>query len=595
MNIPTQNAPTKQPGASVRKRLEVFARSFPPFSPTERVIFTILGAILVISAVFVVRGLNNNFLVEVPKTGGALTEGIIGTPRFINPVLAISDADRDLTALTYSGLLKAAPDGKLLPDLAEKVNISEDGLKYIFTLKENITFHDGEPVTADDVVFTIGRIQDPAIKSPRRANWEGVSVEKTGEREIKMTLKQAYSPFLQNATIGILPAHIWKNVEPEMFPFSEYNIKPIGSGPFALKEIKRNADAPVSYELQPFRNYALNRPYLKTLRVRFYPSEDKLLDAYKAGEIEAASAISPANVGSLRFNQMSLLQSPLPRVFGVFFNQNEAKIFNNKEVRKALNAAVDKEKIVREILSGYATAIDSPIPPGIIEEYDTNRATTTRPADLIAEAARILQQNGWKKGDDGVYSRTIKKNTERLSFTLSTSDTAELKTVAEFLKKTWTELGAEAELKIFEPGNLNQNVIRPRQYDALLFGEIVGRDLDLFAFWHSSQRNDPGLNIALYTNIKTDKLLEEARSIADTAERMKKYRAFEEEILSDTPAVFLYAPDFIYILPRRIKGVELGYMTAPSDRFANIERWYAETEKVWKVFAKDNNAAKTSN
>jgi len=595
VNIPTQNAPTKQPGASVRKRLEVFARSFPPFSPTERVIFTILGAILVISAVFVVRGLNNNFLVEVPKTGGALTEGIIGTPRFINPVLAISDADRDLTALTYSGLLKAAPDGKLLPDLAEKVNISEDGLKYIFTLKENITFHDGEPVTADDVVFTIGRIQDPAIKSPRRANWEGVSVEKTGEREIKMTLKQAYSPFLQNATIGILPAHIWKNVEPEMFPFSEYNIKPIGSGPFALKEIKRNADAPVSYELQPFRNYALNRPYLKTLRVRFYPSEDKLLDAYKAGEIEAASAISPANVGSLRFNQMSLLQSPLPRVFGVFFNQNEAKIFNNKEVRKALNAAVDKEKIVREILSGYATAIDSPIPPGIIEEYDTNRATTTRPADLIAEAARILQQNGWKKGGDGVYSRTIKKNTERLSFTLSTSDTAELKTVAEFLKKTWTELGAEAELKIFEPGNLNQNVIRPRQYDALLFGEIVGRDLDLFAFWHSSQRNDPGLNIALYTNIKTDKLLEEARSIADTAERMKKYRAFEEEILSDTPAVFLYAPDFIYILPRRIKGVELGYMTAPSDRFANIERWYAETEKVWKVFAKDNNAAKTSN
>ncbi|MFA6273443.1 MAG: hypothetical protein WC673_03075 [Candidatus Paceibacterota bacterium] len=136
----------------------------------------------------------------------------------------------------------------------------------------------------------------------------------------------------------------------------------------------------------------------------------------------------------------------------------------------------------------------------------------------------------------------------------------------------------------FEPGELNQTVIRPRKYDALLFGEIIGRDPDLFAFWHSSQRNDPGLNVALYANIKADKFLEEARTIADQGARLEKLVAFSEEIKKDIPAIFLYSPDFMYVLPEKIKGFAFGRLTIPSDRFANINQWYVETDKVWGFF-----------
>ena len=162
----------------------------------------------------------------------------------------------------------------------------------------------------------------------------------------------------------------------------------------------------------------------------------------------------------------------------------------------------------------------------------------------------------------------------------------ELKAAAGIIAEEWRSIGADVDLKIFETGDLNQNVIRPRKYDALFFGEIVGRELDLFAFWHSSQRNDPGLNIALYANITVDKLLEDARTTADYSERLIKYEEFEQEIAEDIPAIFVYSPDFIYIIPKNIKGLELGSVTTPSERFLNIHEWYIETDSVWSFFAK---------
>ncbi|OHA93661.1 MAG: hypothetical protein A2W58_02350 [Candidatus Zambryskibacteria bacterium RIFCSPHIGHO2_02_38_10.5] len=147
-------------------------------------------------------------------------------------------------------------------------------------------------------------------------------------------------------------------------------------------------------------------------------------------------------------------------------------------------------------------------------------------------------------------------------------------------------MGADVEVKIFEIGDLNQNIIRPRKYDALLFGEIVGRDLDLYPFWHSSQRVDPGLNIALYTNIKANKLLENIRKETDETLQKKYFDAFKKEIKNDVPAVFTYSPYFIYLIPKKIHNVTLGTLTTPSERFSNIFEWYIETNHVWKIFIK---------
>lgn len=566
------------------------------FTLSEKTLFYTLAIILFWGAGSVLYKLNQEFLVEIPKRGGTLTEGVIGLPRFINPILAISDADRDLTALVYSGLLRATTEGTLVPDLAESYSISPDGLTYTFILKPKLTFHDKTPITADDVVFTIEKAQDPFLKSPKRPNWEGVSAEKIDDRQIKMTLKQPYSPFVENLTMGILPKHIWNSIGSEEFPFGQFNIEPVGSGPYKIRSISRNASGiPVYYQFEAFDSYAFGKPLMENIIVKFFQNNNMLATAYQNGMIQSMANISPEQSSAIKEAGGRIERTPLPRIFAVFFNENHAPVLANKEVRQALEQATDKQAIVLSVLRGEGIAIDSPIPPGLFPDNEPGPDSQNNSTDQnslyaneeerIAAAKQTLENAKWKMNDKGVYEKTIKKAAVPLYFSVSTSNAPELKAAATMLKTMWEKLGASVEVKISEIGDLNQNVIRSRKYDALLFGEIIGRDLDLFAFWHSSQRNDPGLNIALYTNTNADKLLEDARTISDRDIRLNKYRELEKEIKTDIPAIFIYSPDFLYVVPSALRGFSLGHITIPAERFLEIEKWYLETEKVWKIFA----------
>ena len=553
------------------------------FSPAEKVLSFVFTVLLIVGAASLVYKVNALFLIEQPAFGGEFKEGVIGNPRFINPLLSLSDADRDLSALVYSGLMKATPEGTLIEDLAEHFNISEDGLSYTFKIRDNAKFHDGMPVTAEDVIFTIQKAQDSSLKSPKRANWEGVTVEKNGERELTLTLNQAYAPFLENATLGILPKHVWKDVDSESFPFSPRNLEAVGSGPYKVDRILRSdVGVPFYFEFSAFEDYMLSAPHIKKIAMRFYPSETALLEGYVRGEIESMNTIAPEAAKKLEANGARVERTPLPRVFAVFFNQNQAPIFAEKGVRQALSLATDKELLVETVLHSYGVPIHGPVPPLLFNE-EAKAATSS--AARMEEANLILDKGKWvRNAKDGVRERSKGKETERLSFSLVTSDVPELKESAELLKEMWERIGVEVRLQIFESGDLNQNVIRPRKFDALLFGEIIGRDLDLFAFWHSSQRNDPGLNIAMYTNSKVDKLLEEARRTTDAEKRRSDYEAVVETIKGDLPALFLYSPELIYVLPNCIKGFNWGRVTVPSERFLDVHRWYTRTEKVWSIF-----------
>lgn len=552
------------------------------FSITEKVLFALICCVFALSGITLLYQANKAFLVEVPDYGGSVTEGVVGSPRFINPLLAISDADRDLTSLVYSGLLKATADGGLRPDLAESYSISEDGLTYTFVLKDNAVFADGSTVSAEDIEFTISKAQDALLKSPRRSSWDGVRVEVIDPRTITFTLKQPYSPFIQNTTLGILPKHIWKNVDNESFPFSTFNTKPVGSGPYVVEGVTTNdAGLPVEYTLRSFKKYALGRPFIDTIVLKFYSNEKNLLNAFQNNDIESVNSISPANVGLLRTEGTTLYTPPLPRVFGVFFNQNEAPVFVNKEVRVALDMVLDKNQMIAEVLSGYGQAIDGPL--------HTNKAKVMEgtPEEQIAAARAVLEKAGWVFNETGVYQKKTGKDTELLSFSISTSDAPELKALALSLQKRWQQLGAHVDVKIFEIGDLNQNIIRPRKYDSLLFGEVLGRDLDLYPFWHSSQRSDPGLNIALYTNSKADKILEDYRKAVDEGTKKDYIAKLETEIRADTPFIPLYAPYFIYITPSSIKNVTLGQPTISGERFLGVHEWYINTNNVWKFFIKE--------
>jgi peptide/nickel transport system substrate-binding protein len=198
-----------------------------------------------------------------------------------------------------------------------------------------------------------------------------------------------------------------------------------------------------------------------------------------------------------------------------------------------------------------------------------------------------LAKAGWTKNPQtGTLEKRSKKDIITLSFSISTGNAPELKAVADKVREAWAKLGAQVRVELFETGDLNQNVIRPRRYDALLFGEVVGRDADVYPFWHSSQRNDPGLNIALYANSRADKLLDDARKSTDPAVREKDYKAFDTEIRQDVPAVFLYAPNFIYAVPKDLESARLGELALPEDRFSGVRAWYRDTDTVWKLFVK---------
>ncbi|MFA5841811.1 MAG: ABC transporter substrate-binding protein [Candidatus Paceibacterota bacterium] len=565
-------------------------RAITSFGKNEKVIFRLLIAIAIVSVLVLIKDASRLLMVEKPTYGGSFTEGIVGTPRFVNPILAISDADRDVSMLVYSGLIRKTEDGGFIPDLAEKYEISKDGLTYTFTLRDNISFQDGTLVTTDDVEFTIQKAKDPIIKSPKRPNWEGVSVQKVDSRVISFTLKQPYAQFLENATLGILPKNLWKDIPVEQFSFSDYNLDGIGSGPYIVDSVsKSRGGIPSSYSLSSFKKFALGQPYIDKINLNFYGNEADMVNALQSGKIDNVNAIMPEEAISLSERGVQIKKYPLPRVYGVFFNQSQAPVLTDLPVRQALDEAIDREAIINSILYGFGTPLYGPIPKSNPESlFGTDKLKN--PETRINNAIKILTNNGWKiSTSTSVMTRKVKKDTQDLSFSISTADKPELKAIAEILKNTWEKIGAKVDVKIFESGDLNQNIIRPRKYDSLLFGEVIGEDSDPYAFWHSSQRNDPGLNIAMYANPKVDKILEEARGTIDEAERAKKYAEFQNELSKDVPAIFIYSPDFIYVMSSDLNGIGIGELTVPAERFLSVYKWYSDTDWVWKWFNKTAN------
>ncbi len=560
--------------------IEKIEKSVKSLRPAEKIAFYVFTIIMVVTSLYLLFRVNQYFLVEVPTTGGSFVEGVLGSPRFINPILAISDTDKDLTALVYAGLLKLTPEG-YTTDLAKSYSISEDGLTYNVILRDDIFFHDGRKVTTDDIVFTIEKALDTVIKSPRKNNWEGVQVEKVSDQEISFILKKPYAPFIETLTIGILPRHIWQDATSEEFPFSEWNVSPVGAGPYKLESTKRNsAGILTSISLEAYDKCALGRPKIDKITFKFYQNEADLSRAYASKEVESAYGLKTQTENNK--NTKLSDNTSLPRIFGVFFNQNISPVFLDKEVRRALDLATPKELIVQNVLHGYAKIINGPSPQDI-ETYDSTRKLNTN--DRLVEARSLLEKSGWKANTDGILEKKTKTETVTLKFSISTSDTPELKQVADLIKTEWEKVGARVEVRIFEAGDLSQNVIRPRKYDALLFGEVINQSGDLYPFWHSSQRNDPGLNIAMYANIATDKLLEEIRAESDPEKRELKRHEIVREIQKDFAAIFLFAPQMIYVPAPQIKNIKLAKVSAPSDRFGNIHSWYIETDNVWKFFA----------
>ena len=566
------------------KRLDAIEESVKSFSPAERALFVAASIVFAVSALWILVKINDTFLVEIPAHGGSFSEAEVGTPRFINPLLAISDSDRDISALVYSGLTREMPDGTIIPDLAQSFSVSPDGLTYTFDIRQDATFQDGAPVTADDVAFTVLKAEDPALKSQEFVNWNGVRVLVVNSKEISFTLKQPYAFFLYDTTMGVLPKHIWQNVTDDNFAFSAYNSSPVGSGPYSVSSITRDSSGvPTDYELSSFANFALGAPYIQNISLKIFPDATSAFDALQKGQVGAFAGIDPSAMPISEKGSRTIV-APFTRIFGLFFNQNQNAIFADHAVRTALDLSAPRQAIVSSVLNGFGSILTGPLPSQTVGENIPSASSST----TINVASTTLSKDGWKIASTGVLTKTSKKSSTPLSFSISTGDVPQLVAAANILKEAWSSLGANVDVKVFGQSDLAQSVVETRSYDALLLGMVLGRHPDLYAFWDSSQRSYPGLNVAEYVNAKADKVLSDMRSTTTPSVETSDLNKFLSYVASDTPAVFLYSPDFIYAVPSSIKNISVGPVTVQSDRFENIWQWYIDTEKVWSVFVQNN-------
>ncbi len=574
---PTTQDLTKRMVFSVTKK-----RAFPSwtqwkhlpraFTLTERRVSVIALSAIVVSVLFLGGRYITLHATLVPTPGGEYVEALIGTPQFVNPLYANrSDADRDLTKLIYSGLMKQGNEG-LTTDLAESYDVSDDGKTYTFVLREHVRWHDGEPVTVTDVISTFAMLQNPEYRSPLYPTFREVDVTQVDDRTVQFTLTEPFAPFLSTLTVGIMPAHVWEFVPPKNATLAEANLQPIGSGPYKFEKFSKDKMGNVhSYTLVRNDQFYAKEPNVERLIFRFYPDSISAMDALVKKNVDGVSFIPTDRVDDFENDRdVTLWRPSIPQYTALFFNEVHAEVLKEKKVRQALSMAIEKERLVAEVLPNSARVVNAPVLPGMVG-YDES---IKGPSFDVDGARALLDEAG----------KTLKEGeTIRFSLTLTTIDHPEFIAAAEFIQQAWGLIGVETTLNVVSSPSLQSEVLRERSYDILLSGEFLANgDPDLYPFWHSSQSDYPGLNIALYQNRKVDTLIEEARTAIDTETRGAKYRELQALLIEDLPALFLYQPTYTYALSSDVQGADIQSITDPSDRFAGVVDWYLETAYVLK-------------
>jgi len=541
----------------------------------EKIVILLFLLIVILEAINISKIFYYRNAVVVPQKGGFLIEGVVGRPQFINPLFARSEVDKTLSSLIFTGLVSYNENKEIIPCLAEKWEVSADKKDYKFYLRRDITWHDGYPFNAEDVNYTVAVLQNPDYNESLKYVWEDVRIEKVSDYEVIFHLSKPYPLFLENLTIGILPHHLWVDIPVKEFKKSALNINAIGLGPYKIEEVAKGRSGKVSsFKMRANENFAVASPFIENLEIKFYDSKDELLKGFASGDFSSFGMYSSDDLRSVKKNRgYNNYYVYLPQYVALFFNQKRSSSLSDHAVRQALAYCLDKEKINSIATFSAGRVINSPILPGYlgyeeqIKKYDCN----------VKGASTILSQAGWvDQNNDGIRE----KDEKALIFDLVIPAEEQFVRTADELSKQWRGIGIQINIKKVESVSLEQDYIKNRNYDMLLVGENIGSDPDPYSYWHSSQIEYPGLNLALYENGEVDRLLEEARQSNNANIRIKNYKKFQEIIADDLPAIFLYQPVYIYKIYNKVKGIDLSGITNSWDRFFNIYNWYVKFERV---------------
>ena len=543
--------------------------------------FLIVAVTLAVVAVLLLtqKTTTVNPILPEPASGGIYTEALVGSFGRLNPLLDLNNpADRDVDRLLFSSLVKFDARGIPQPDLAESWGVSADGTIYNVTLRSNASWHDGTPVTTDDVIFTLDllRTEYSAFSSDVQTLWGGVQITRLNEKNIKFVLTEPFVPFLDYLTFGILPKHLLETVAPDQLANSEFNLAPVGSGPYKFDHLVVESGNISSVVLTVSKDYFGQVPFVEQIVFRYYPSAQSALAAYQAGEVLGISQIT-ADVlsGALIDENLSFYSSRLPRISLILLNLGDQQLpfFQDKKVRNALMLDLNRQWMLDTLLQGQGIIADSPILPGTWAYYDGVNPIGFDPEAAVAElkdAGYILPSNGSVRTKDNVA----------LSFTLAYPDDDLHSQLALAIQEDWAAIGVEAKLKAVSYASLINDYLTPRTYQAALVDLDLSRsyDPDPYPFWHQAEITG-GQNYSQWDNRPASEYLEQARVIADPGVRTRLYRNFQVVFARELPALLLYYPVYTYAMDQRMQGVQAAPLFESADRFNGIASWYLITRR----------------
>lgn len=496
-----------------------------------------------------------------PEAAGVYVEGTAGAPGRINPLFASFNAvDTDLASLIFSGLTRLGPAGEVLPSLAESWDVSADGKTYTFHLRPDVSWHDGEPFTADDVVFTFAMLQDPGYRGPPFLAdlFRTISVQKLDDLTLRVGLAQAFAPFLAYASIGVLPEHLLKGLTAEDLYNSPFNQRPVGTGPFRLLEATKERAV-----LEAVPGHYLGEPSAKRIEMRFFLNEPQLLAALGDGQIDGAFFRSPLATEDRLYvenEQRWHVYRLASTTYTILYLNNDSPLFADERVRQALTLAIDKEKMIASLLDGQATRADSPIPAGTWAYYPALERYDFDPL----EAAKLLEEAGWRLNVFGIRE----KAGQQLQFDLVTNEERTRIAVAEEIARSWAILGVKVTVRTQRATTLLRETLMPRNFTAAIYGFDTGLDPDPYPAWHSTQIGGEKGNLAGFSDEQADEVLEEARQTDDPGRRSALYRVFQEIFARKVPSIPLFHNTYTYVVDERFRPRETPVLFDSGSRFS---------------------------
>ena len=516
-----------------------------------------------------------------PEQGGVYTEGLVGSLGRLNPLLDWNnEADRSVDRLLFTGLVRFDEHGAPQADLAEAWGVAQDGTVYNFSIRENAVWHDGTPVTSDDVIFTVDRMKSAGSLYPQDIKdlWDKIEVTKLNEKNLKFTLPEPFVPFMDYLTFGILPKHLLESVSSDQMPDAEFNINPVGSGPYKFDHLIVDNGQITGVVLTVSDTYYETAPFIEQVVFRYYETSADAIDAYQQGDVLSVSQITSDVLSTaLEEPNLSLYTSRLPQISFVLFNLNNTEVpfLQDAKLRRALMLSLNRPYLINTFLQGQAVIADGPILPGSWAYHDGIEHFEYNPDEALsilkAEGYVIPAEGGDVRGKDGTL----------LSFTMLHPDDEIHTKIAETIRDAWAEIGVQVQLQAVPYDKLAVDFLASRTYHAALVDLNLARtpDPDPYPFWHQAEATG-GQNYSQWDNRAASEYLEQARVTADPVLRTRLYRNFQVVFSKELPALPLFVPVYSYGVDSQVQGVQVVPLYDPSDRLATFTNWYLITRRA---------------